>query len=137
MASIGSLILEDPKKSSIQVKIIQLSQSSLQYEEEEESVLNIDTTDKDNLYKELMDFLKLGTLPLNLNKSSWQAFKIKETKYYLILDVLHRWNFNGILLRCLEWNDIQKVISSTHDGTCEGHFNGVAITKWLIQIGYY
>lgn len=52
-------------------------------------------------------------------------------------EFLYYRGFDGILLRCSEWEDSQTTISCTHDGICGGQFSGKTISKWLMYMGYY
>lgn len=50
---------------------------------------------------------------------------------------MYRRGFDGVLLRCLEWENQYIAIHTCHDGTCGGHFSGHDIAKCLICMGYY
>jgi hypothetical protein len=51
--------------------------------------------------------------------------------------VLFRKNYNGVLLRCLEKQDADKVIKEIHDGTTGEHFSRETIAHKILRAGYY
>lgn len=61
--SIVSLIPKVPKRSTLVVEIVQLSQSSLDSTLKEFEVMTIDVGDKDVWYTKLVNFLKMGIIP--------------------------------------------------------------------------
>lgn len=64
-------------------------------------------------------------------------FKQKCIKYNILGDVMYIRGFYGVLLQWLEWVDQQIAMHTYHDDTCNDHFNGFAIAKRLIRMGYY
>ena len=93
--------------------------------------------DKHLWHIQLVKFLGDGVLPINLTKLDKKLFKLKASHFCMLGGILYRRGLDEILLRCLQWVDYQIVISCAHDGICEGYFNGPAITKCLIRVGYY
>ena len=137
MASIGSLIPQNPHQQNIHIKVIQITELTLEIDDKIYDVLDITIEGKNLWYDQLVKFLRDGVLPKYLTKSAKKAFKLWASHYYILGDVLYRRGFDGILLRFLEWTNSQIAISAAHDGICGGHFSGLAITKHLICMGYY
>lgn len=50
---------------------------------------------------------------------------------------IHCWGYWGIILRCLEPNEITLDLSQDHDDTCGGHFSSIANAKHLLRVGYF
>jgi len=50
---------------------------------------------------------------------------------------LYRKHCNGILLKCLEAHDLEKVLHDLHEGLAGGHFTGNTIAHKVMQVGSY
>ena len=50
---------------------------------------------------------------------------------------MFRKNFEGVLLRCLERNEADNVLSQLHAGPVEGHFGGETTAHKVLKAGYY
>ena len=50
----------------------------------------------------------------------------------MINDVLFQKNYEGVLLRCLEKDDAQKVLSDLHDNPIGGYYGGETTTQKII-----
>jgi len=62
---------------------------------------------------------------------------LKSTKYRLINIVLFWKNYEGVLLRCLEREDVEKVLKYLHDEHAEGHYAWESTTQNFLRDGYY
>jgi hypothetical protein len=58
---------------------------------------------------------------------------MKANQYMLIVDILFRRNFDGILLRCVDENQAQELIKEFHEGICGGHFAPTATAHKIIR----
>lgn len=57
--------------------------------------------------------------------------------YVLIDNILFRKDLNGVLLRCIDVDQIEKVLHEFHDGVSGGHF-APRTTAWkIMRAGYY
>jgi hypothetical protein len=65
---------------------------------------------QDSWYKGLNYLLHQGDCPENLNPRERRALRLKSVQYRLINSVLFRINYDGVLLICLEREDVNKVI---------------------------
>jgi len=79
---------------------------------------------KESWYGKLIYLLHHGTFPKNLNPKERRALRVKSAQYRLVNLALFRVNYDGVLLRCLEREDAEKVLRETHDGSTGGHFAG-------------
>lgn len=84
-----------------------------------------------------MIFLNLEFIPKIWLKLKIRCFKQKYAKYTLLGDIFYKTSYESILLRCLEPNEIPLALSQAYDGTCGGHFSGMAIAKCLLRMGYF
>jgi hypothetical protein len=92
---------------------------------------------QESWYGKLTYLLHHGTCPENLNPRERRALRLKSTQYCLINSVLFQVNYDGVLLRCLEREDADKVMKELHDGPVGGHFVGNTIAHKILGVGYY
>jgi hypothetical protein len=92
---------------------------------------------KESWYGKLIYLLHHETFPENLNPKERRALRLKSTQFRLINSVLFRINNDGVLLRCLEREDADKVLRELHDGHASGHFAGNTIAHKILRVGYY
>jgi hypothetical protein len=78
-----------------------------------------------------------GSAPLYLDPKNRRALRLKSTSFQLINDVLFRNNFDGVLMRCLEKDEAEKVLSELHAGEFGGHFSGDTTSHKVLRDGYY
>jgi hypothetical protein len=79
---------------------------------------------------QLCNYLMLnlfGPYTLRLNSSSFQ----------LVNGILFRQNFDGVLMRCLEKDEAEKVLLELHAGEAGGHFGGDTTAHKILRAGYY
>jgi hypothetical protein len=76
-------------------------------------------------------------LSKNLNPRERRALRLKSAQYRLINSVLFQVNYDGVLLRCLEHEDADKVLKELHDGPVGGHFAGDTTAHKILRDGYY
>jgi hypothetical protein len=66
--------------------------------------------EQDSWYKDLTYLIHQGACPKNLNPRERRAPSLKSAQYRLINSVLFWINYDGVLLRCLEHEDAEKVL---------------------------
>jgi hypothetical protein len=72
-----------------------------------------------------------------MNPKERITLKMKVNQYFLIDDILFRRNYDGILLRCVDENQAQELISKFHEGICGGNFAPTATAHKIISAGFY
>jgi hypothetical protein len=92
---------------------------------------------KEFWYEKLTYLLHHGTFPKDLNPREMRDLRLKFAQYRLINSVLFRVNYDGVLLICLEREDVDKVLKELHDGLVGGHFVGDTTTHKILRDGYY
>ena len=55
----------------------------------------------------------------------------------MIDGVLFRQNYDKVLLRCLEKDDVEHILIDIHDGLASGHFTGETTAHKVLRAGYY
>ena len=68
-----------------------------------------------------------------------KGLALKSTSYQIIDVVLFRRkkNYDGVLLRGLEREDVAKVVKELHDGPVGGHFLGDTTNPKILRSGHY
>jgi len=61
-------------------------------------------------YKDIIFYLKYGQFPLKISSKERRKLEMKETHYVLVSRVLFRWNFDGVLLICMDHSKSKEVI---------------------------
>ena len=88
-------------------------------------------------YSNLKYYLSTGNVLAGLDTQKHRAVHLKSARYQLVSRVLLRINFDNVLLRCLEKEESQKVLSSLHEGLAGGHFGVEVMTHNILKVGYY
>jgi hypothetical protein len=72
-----------------------------------------------------------------LDSCKKRALRLKSSQYQLIDGVLFQQNYDQVLLRCLEKDDVEHILIELHDGLAGGHFSGETATHKVLRPGYY
>ena len=102
----------------------------------EKEVFSI-STPPDSWYNDIKFFLLHGNAPEHLDPRNKRALRLRSAPYQLIDNILFRKNFEGVLLRCLERNEADNVLSQLHAGPAGGHFGGETTAHKVFKAGYY
>ena len=72
-----------------------------------------------------------------MGKIKARDLKLKEIRYCLIDQVLY-WKYPlGVLLRCLDLQEAQKIMFDFHDSLCGGHHFWRTTTYKVLRDGYF
>jgi hypothetical protein len=75
--------------------------------------------------------------PEGISITDKKALRRLSSKFFLNVDVLYKRNYDFVLLRCVDRHEASTIIKSIHEG-CEGvHAKGLAMSKKILQNGYY
>ena len=74
-------------------------------------------------------------LPEHWNSKQRRELRLKSASYQIIEGILLRKNYDGVLLRCLEKEDVKKVMTDLHDGPTGGHFSGDTTAHEILRVG--
>lgn len=85
----------------------------------------------------MVHFLKTSQCPLDLDKAKHRYYRLQSIPYVLINDVLYRKDHSGVLLRCVDSDQIGEILHEFHDGHSGGHFSPRTIAFKIMQVGYY
>ena len=84
-------------------------------------------------YLELELFLTHGFAPENLTPKQTQDLWL----YQLINGFIFRWNYDSVLLRCLEKSNSKRVLKELYEIPAGVHFGGETTTHYILREGYY
>jgi hypothetical protein len=82
-------------------------------------------------YDDIRHYLLHGSAPRHLDPAKRRALRLKSASFHLINSVLFRQNFDGVLMRCLEKDEAEKVLLELHAGEAGGHFRVCTTTAHI------
>jgi hypothetical protein len=88
-------------------------------------------------YKDIIFFLQKLQPPDGMEKRKVRALKLKSIKYCLIDQVLYWKDPLGVLLRCIDPQEAQKIMYDFHDSLCGGHHFWRTTTYKILRDGYF
>ncbi|KAH9315491.1 hypothetical protein KI387_024118, partial [Taxus chinensis] len=93
------------------VLVLQKNQEQGNLQEDNDGVLTPCWT------QDIMHFLHTCLCPLEMNKAKRRHFRLQVVPYVLVDGVLFRKDANGVLLRCIRTNQINRTLEEFHGGT--------------------
>jgi hypothetical protein len=93
--------------------------------------------EKESWYENLSYLLHHGTCLENLNPRERRALKLKSVQYRLINSILFYINYDGVLLICIEQDDVGNIMREPHDGPLGGNFVRETMTHKILRASYY
>jgi hypothetical protein len=72
-----------------------------------------------------------------MNPKERRTLKMKSSQYVMIVDILFKRNYDGILLRCVDERKSQELMKEFHEGICGGHFVPTTTTHKIIRVRFY
>jgi hypothetical protein len=88
-------------------------------------------------YDDIRHYLQHGSAPRHLDPPKRRALRLKSASFHLVNGILFRQNFDGVLMRCLEKDEAEKVLLELHAGEAGGHFGGDTTAHKVLRVGYY
>ena len=88
-------------------------------------------------YCDIMKFLELGVYLDGADKRERCSFRMMEMQYILCGGQLHKRSYDGIHLRCLKKEEVERVMEEAHQGICGPYMNGRLLAKKILRIRYY
>jgi hypothetical protein len=88
-------------------------------------------------YDDIKLCLEHGSAPHHLDPTKRRALRLKSVSFQLINGILFRQNFDGVLMCCLEKDEVEKVLLELHSGEAGGHFGGDTTAHKVLRVGYY
>jgi hypothetical protein len=88
-------------------------------------------------YDDIKFCLEHGSGPRHLDPTKRRVLRLKSASFHLVNGILLRQNFDGVLMRCLEKDEAEKVLLELHAGEAGGNFGGDTTAHKVLRVGYY
>jgi hypothetical protein len=88
-------------------------------------------------YDDIKFYIMHGSSPHHLDPKKRRALRLKSASFHLVKGILFCQNFDGVLMRCLEKDEAEKVLLELHAVEASGHFGGDTTAHKVLIIGYY
>ena len=88
-------------------------------------------------FYDVLKFLENREYPEGASGKQKHALRISSRSYTYHDGVLYRRALNGILLRCLDQDEAEKVMKEIHAGVCGPHMSGHVLAKKIVRQGFY
>ena len=75
--------------------------------------------------------------PPEMEKYRRRAFKLKVVKYCILESNLCWKDPTGILLKCVDEEEVQRIMTEMHAGACRGHLYWKSTANKILKAGYY
>jgi hypothetical protein len=132
-----SRLLAESNCKALGVNFINISSENQQAELLDESSQVSPPLAECTWYKDIIYFLQKLQPPDGLEKNKVRALKLKSIKYCLIDQVLYWKDPLGVILRCLDPQEAQKIMSYFHDSLCGGHHFWRTTAYKILRAGYF
>ena len=75
--------------------------------------------------------------PLDFDRKKFRSLKLKGQNYCIFNQTLFWKNPGGVLLRCIDEDEVVMVPKNLHSGSCEGHHDWKTTTFKISRVWYY
>jgi hypothetical protein len=130
-------LLDESNCSALGVNFIHSCSENQQAEITDRSSQIISALANYSWYKDIIFFLQNLQPPRGMEKNKVRALKLKSIKYFLVDQVLYWKDPLGVLLRCLDPQEAQKIMSDFHDSLCGGHHYWRTMAYKILRDGYF
>jgi hypothetical protein len=91
----------------------------------------------DEWYSDIVYYLKNLSCPDHLVDYKRRALRLKSMRYCLTEEGLGWKNPDGVLLRCVNQEEAEKLLKELHFGYCGGNLKAHTTTQKILRAGYY
>jgi hypothetical protein len=88
-------------------------------------------------YKHIAEYLSTQQMPLVLSKNERCKIHVNNTHFALICGRLYQRSVNGILWRCMTYQDVLSILEACRDSVCGGHFSRRLMTQKTLNSTYF
>jgi hypothetical protein len=81
--------------------------------------------------------LKRLTNPNHLTYHKIRVLRLNASKFFFINEALGWINIDGLILRCVDPEEYNKLVDEFHKGLCGGHHSARTTTHKILRGGYY
>ncbi|XP_031392416.1 uncharacterized protein LOC116204461 [Punica granatum] len=97
----------------------------------------IEATDAKPWFEDIKHFLQTGQYPQFASHRDRKTLRLLATHYFLSGETLYRRSLDATLLRCVDGQEVQRLIQEVHGGSCGPHMNGLMLAKKIMRLGYF
>jgi hypothetical protein len=94
------------------------NQEAIEMEEKEQISVVVNEIEDDKWYSNIIYYLNNITFPDHLVNHKRRSLRLKGMKYYLTQDGLGWRNPDGVILRCVNKEEANKLVTDFHSGYC-------------------
>jgi hypothetical protein len=113
------------------------NQEAIEMGEKEQINVVVSEIENDEWYSDIIYYLKNLTCPDHLVDHKRRSLRLKAMKYCLTEDGLGWRNPDGVILRCVNKEEADKLVVDLHSGYCGGHFAAHTTSHKILREGYY
>jgi transposase InsO family protein len=88
-------------------------------------------------YHDILTYVKFQEYPSHATESDKKTIRRLAMGFCLQGNILYKRTFDGLLLRCLDEKEAQRVIQEVHEGSCASHPSGHNMARKILRMGYY
>lgn len=103
----------------------------------EEKVMFMSDTPSESWIDKRKNFKRTGIFPENLPPAKRRFYRLQNNGFRLINEILFKRNFDGVLLRCVDRDQDDKILQEFHYGPLGGHFYAPTTAIKITQAGYH
>ncbi|PKI41673.1 hypothetical protein CRG98_037936 [Punica granatum] len=97
----------------------------------------IDAVDGKPWYADIKHLLQTGQFPALTDCHDRRTLRRIAAHFFLSGETLYRHSLDATLLRCVDENEVQRLMEEVHEGNCGPHMNGLMLAKKLMRLGYF
>jgi hypothetical protein len=109
---------------------------AIQMGENEQVNMIVSKLEQDEWYTDIIYYLKNLSCPNHLVDHKKRALKLKALKFCLTQDGLRWKNPDRIFIRCLNKDEVDRLIKELHSGYCGGHIVARTTAHKILRDGY-
>ena len=88
-------------------------------------------------YYDIKKFIQSGEYPPNASENDKRTLRRLSMGFFLNENLLYKKNHDMVLLRCVDAEEAQGIITEVHEGSFGTHMNGHAMARKILRAGYY
>jgi len=87
--------------------------------------------------KKFIFYFRISKCPKSLDRFQRRRFKLQVMKFMMVDNRIYKKSFDQTLLRCVTWDEAQRILHEFHYGLSRGNYSGPTTTTKILQARYY
>lgn len=87
-------------------------------------------------YKDFIHYLQHMEAPYHLIDNEKISVKLHTIRYVIVNRSLWWRSFEGVLLKCIDHKELEKVLTYMHLGVCGGHYMAKTTAHKVMRVGF-